>query len=367
MGPAMNLSNPEERRQLIELMRDNPPIHALLVNHLEDYVRLFKWPDFHTLYQGGMLSIQGPNKGQFAFHFESLLEITGLLTRLEQFPGFQSLMEGFRNPTQISATLFEVQVAAWCAARRVRQSIEFSPEVQVGGRIKRPEFLWHTSLGDIYCECKQENSVDNKASRRIMKLFEILGKAYKDSGPWDETNRLDMIVGHPARDGTNQIITRLVQEAASRQRANAWQGDIVDGVVTLKMSKRTDSLPNIAGCLQIHHKELKAGHPEPALSTNAIFTLTMSVMGHRLKQLVELIRDARTQLPPDKQGAIFIDIGGSQVYVDKLNELIIQPEYANIAWISLWERGQPLKGVIRGGQPLDARLAEVLVPAEGGP
>ena len=113
----MNLSNREERRQLIERARDNPPIYTLLVNHLQDYVRLFKWPDFHTVYQGGMLSIQGPNKGQFAFRFESLLEITGLLTLLEQFPGFQSLMEGFRNPTQISATLFEVQVAAWCATK----------------------------------------------------------------------------------------------------------------------------------------------------------------------------------------------------------------------------------------------------------
>ena len=83
----------------------------------------------------------------------------------------------------------------------------------------------------------------------------------------------------------------------------------------------------------------------------------MSVMEHRLRQLVKLVRDARTQLPPDKQGAIFVDIGGSQIFVDKLKELIVQPEYGNIAWISLWERGLPLKAVIRGGQPLDARIA----------
>jgi hypothetical protein len=137
--------------------------------------------------------------------------------------------------------------------------------------------------------------------------------------------------------------------------------EIVDGVVSLKMSKKNDPLPDFTGCLQIHNKELKGG-TEPALSTNARYTLTMSVMGHRVKKLAELIRDARTQLPPDKHGAIFIDIfidiGDSQMFVQKLNQVISQPTYVNTPWISLWEGGQPRKAVIRGGQPLDARLAE---------
>ena len=214
----MNLSDPEERRQLIELMRDNPPLHELLTDNLEDYVRLFKEPDFLTLYQGGLLSIQGPNNVQFGLHFESLLGITDLLTRLEQYAGFQSLIEGFRNPTQIIATLFEVPGAAWCASRKLNQSLEFSPKVPVGGSIKRPEFLWHTTLGDLYCECKQENSVDNKATKRVQKLFEVMGKAYDVNGPWDESFRLDLIVGHPARDGTNQIIEQLVREAAKHSK-----------------------------------------------------------------------------------------------------------------------------------------------------
>lgn len=353
----MNLSNPEDRRHLIELMRDNPPIHALLVDHLDDYVRLFKRTDFHLLYQGGMLSIAGPNRTKFGFRFESLLEITGTLARLERFPGFHSLIEGLFNPTQIHATLFEVQVAAWCATRKVCQSIEFSPEVQIGESVKRPEFLWLTTLGSIYCECKQENSVDNKATKRAQKLFEVLGKAYKANAHWDETSRLDVLVCHPALDGVDQGIERLVREAAARQQAGVWEGDIVDGVVTLKMTTRADPLPDVVGCVQIHHRVLK-GAPEPARSTNASYTLTMSVMGHRLRRLVDLVKDARTQLPRDKPAAIFIDIGASQVYVDKVNELIVQPAYANIAWISLWERGRPMKAVIRGGQPLDARLAE---------
>ncbi len=353
----MNLSDPEERRQLVELMRGNPPIHTLLTNHLEDYVRLFKWPDFHNLYQGGLLSIQGPNNVQFGFHFESLLEITGLLTRLERFPGFPALIEGFRNPTQVKATIFEVQVAAWCESRKVCRSIEFSPEVQIGDGIKRPEFLWQTTLGDIYCECKQENSIDSHAHRRMKTLFDVIGKAYEENAPKDKTTRLDVIIQHPAPNGTEKIIWRLVRDAALRHEAGTWGGEIVDQVVTVRMATESDDMPDIIGCMQYQNKVLEGG-PEPALSTKARYTLTMSVMEHRLRQLAKLVRDARTQLPPNKSGAIFIDIGGSQVFVDKLNELIAQPEYANIAWVSLWEGGQALKAVIRHGQPCDARLAE---------
>jgi hypothetical protein len=319
--------------------------------------RLFRWPDFHTVYQGGLLSIRGPNEVQFGVHFESLLRVSGLLIHLEKFPGFQSLIEGFRNPTQISATLFEVQVAAWCVARKVSQSIEFSPAVQIGSSIKRPEFLWHTALGDLYCECKQENSADNKATKRVQKLFEVMGNAYETNAPWDESFRLDVIIGHPARDGVNQIIERLIREVAAHQRSGTWGGEIIDGVVALKMAKRIDNVPDLTGCAQIHNRELKGG-PEPILSTNSRYTLTMSVMGHRLQRLAELVKDARTQLPRSSPAAIFIDIGGSQVFVDKLNELIVQPAYANIAWISLWERGQALKAVFRNGQPFDSRLAE---------
>jgi hypothetical protein len=119
----MHLAEPEERQRLMESSRVDPRIHALLTDHLEDYVRLFKWLDFHTVYQAGLLSIQGPSNVQFAFPFESLLAITGLLTRLERFAGFQTLIEGFRNPTQVKATIFEVQVAAWCESRKVCRSI----------------------------------------------------------------------------------------------------------------------------------------------------------------------------------------------------------------------------------------------------
>jgi hypothetical protein len=84
----------------------------------------------------------------------------------------------------------------------------------------------------------------------------------------------------------------------------------------------------------------------------------MSLVGHALHQLGELIKDARIQLPPNSPGAIFIDIGGSQVFVEKLNKLMEHPAYASIVWIALWECGRPLKAVIKRGQQLDARLAE---------
>ncbi len=355
---GMDLSNPEERELLRKHIEEHFPADAPLISHLEDYVRLFTWPVFRTVYQGGLISIPTPNNMQHGVHLTWLLALTSKLVELERFPGFSKLLAGFANPTQFNAAAFEVQVAAWCASRKISESLELSPEVQIGDGIKQPEFLWKTSLGDIYCECKQENSADNKVNRRIIRLFDVAGKVYAGNGPWDETCRLDIVVQHPAKDGTPKIISRAISEIAARHKAGAVDGVVVDGVVSAKLSKTTDPLPGIDGCLQIHHKVLKAGCPEPALSTNARFTLTMSVMGHRLKQLIALVKDARTQLPPDKAGAIFIDIGGSKIFVEKLNEMLSHPAYANTPWISLWERGQPLKAVYKTGQPLDHRLAE---------
>src|SRR5208282_456042 len=110
------------------------------------YVRLFTWPVFRTVYQGGLISIPTPNNMQHGVRLTSLLALTSKLVELERFPGFSKLLAGFGNPTQFNATAFEVQVAAWCATRKVSESLELSPEVQVGDGIKQPEFLWKTSL-----------------------------------------------------------------------------------------------------------------------------------------------------------------------------------------------------------------------------
>ena len=296
----MDLSNPEEREMLRKHVQDNIPGDAPLTAHLEDYVRLFRWPMFHTVYQGDLISIPGPNNMQNGVHLKTLLALTSKLVELERFPGFSKLLAGFGNPTQFNATAFEVQVAAWCASRRVCQSIELSPSVGVV-KIKSPDLLWKTTLGDIYCECKQENSVDNKAMKRIFRLGEALGKVYEANGPWGETCRLDIVVQHPVLDGAVKIISRLISETAERHKAGAVKGETVDGVVSVKLSQTTDPLPDFAGCIQFQNKQMKAGVPEPAFSTNARFTLTISVMGQRLKQLVSLVlRDARTQLPNDK-------------------------------------------------------------------
>jgi hypothetical protein len=354
----MDLSNPQEREMLRKHIQDNIPDEAPLTAYLDDYVRLFAWPVFRAVYQGGLISIPLSNNGQIGVHLRTLLALTSKLVALERFPGFSKLMAGFGNPTQFNSTAFEVDVAAWCASRRLCQSVELSPEVPVGNRIKSPDLLWKTTLGDIYCECKHENLADNKAMKRIFRLGGALGKVYEANGPWDERCRLDIVVQHPVFDGTIKIISRLISETAARHRAGAEDGEVVDGVVSVRLSGTTDPLPAFAGCIQFHNKQLKAATTEPAISTNARFTLTMSVMSHRLKQLVSLVRDARTQLPHDKPGAIFIDIGRSELFIKKLNELIVHPAYSNTPWISLWEMGQPLTAVIRNGQPLDRRLAE---------
>jgi hypothetical protein len=91
---------------------------------------------------------------------------------LRYFPGFENLVSGFRNGTQYHGTMFEVMIGAWCATQRVTASLEFSPPVQVKGKIKVPEFRWHTALGVLYGECKTTSTFNNALQRRMKRLFD---------------------------------------------------------------------------------------------------------------------------------------------------------------------------------------------------
>jgi hypothetical protein len=354
----VNLSSLEAREQLIRDSEGNEPIYSLVKRYINDYIRLFPTQDFLTVYSGGLIGIQGKNNQQFGANLKSMLEITGKLVRLEEFPGFDSLLEGFRNPTQFSSTIFETNIASWCASRKICQSIEFSPAIAVADKVKHPEFLWRTTLGNIYCECKQENSLNNSVKRRIQKLFNDIGVLYEKNSPWNEDYRLDIIIEHPARDGTSQILGRLIQRTALLQQTGKACETIVEGVVTIKIVKKGEPTPDVRGCIQIHRQIIGSAKAEQIIGSNALYTLTMSVMKHRLKQFTDLIRDARTQMPKDGQGAIFIDIGGSKLFEEKLHQLLSNPEYANTPWISTWEGDQIKIAVYRRGQPLDHRLLE---------
>src|SRR5271157_1597276 len=145
---------PADRAVLVEAAAGIPELARLVEEHLDDYLRLFPEDHWREVHSGGLIAIQSSKWLTTASNIQRMLETTEKLKHLEAFPGFSTLLSGFRDAAKVDATLFEVSAATWCATRTASLGLEFSPEITVKDRQKHPDFLWHTVYGDLYCECK---------------------------------------------------------------------------------------------------------------------------------------------------------------------------------------------------------------------
>src|SRR5439155_298497 len=216
----------DDRRLLREVVSPNQRLAALVDEHLEDYITLFKDAAWRKLHPWGfevMLS-------SMHFSLETLLVVTGTLKKLSKYPGFCRLMTGFNSHDQVRATLFEIQVADWCIERGVTKLVEFSPSVQLRGRTKRPDLLWQTTLGALYCECKTPDQFNNRLPRRLDRLHKIAEQEYSLHATWAPDLRLDIFLSD-APDGVERNIRNLVRRAAVSRARAANEREIVDGPV----------------------------------------------------------------------------------------------------------------------------------------
>lgn len=153
----LNLDLPEDVRTLRHAAVDVVGLLPMVDEHLDRYREWFPEAHWKTIYSGGMISIPVSRRHGSSYELLQMLNITATMESLSNCPGFQELISGFRNPTQIAATMFEVSVAEWCQARAVTQALEFAPHVTVRNHSKRPDILWDTTLGRLYCECKSSH------------------------------------------------------------------------------------------------------------------------------------------------------------------------------------------------------------------
>jgi hypothetical protein len=356
---VLDLSAPEDHRFLRDLVKDSPGLLSLIEGNLDDYLSIFPEPHWHTIYpygayQLGMVSFNAVRKRGVNFDFHRLLRVTETLKELRGCAGYESLIAGFRNPAQAQSTLFEVTVAGWCAGRAVTRALEFSPAVEVRGHTKRPEFLWHTEAGPVYCECKQGKVAESKFSRRVNKLLQCLNGVHRGFQPWDPALRLDVKF-----DGitTNRIEARfrdVVARAAKALRAGEYAGAVFEGEGVSAALRPRGEPPQEKGTVMACAATVTSEPTNLADATD--LTLTVSLSRYRRQATAELVRDARTQLPPSSIGAIFLEFDATLADGEKVNSLLRQPAYENTPWVSLWDQGRLTTAHWRTGQPLDGRL-----------
>lgn len=356
---VLDLSGPDDRRFLRDLVEGVPRLSSLVEENLDDYLSFFPEPCWHTIYpygayRLGTVSFDAPRNRGVNFDFLQLLRATETLKRLRSCAGYESLIAGFRNPAQAQSTLFEVTVAGWCAGRAVTRALEFSPAVEVRGHTKRPEFLWHTEIGAVYCECKQGKVIESDFKRRVNNLLLCLNGVYQRFKPWEPSLRLDVCF-----DGrtTNKIESRfrdVVARAAGALRADDYAGAVFEGEGVSAALRPRGEPPQEKGTVMACMATVTSTPTN--LADAADLTLTVSLSRYRRQATAELLRDARTQLPEDGVGAIFLEFDATLADGGKVNSLLRQPVYENTPWVSLWDRDRLMTAYWRSGQPLDDRL-----------
>lgn len=351
----LNLSKSADQRDLCEAANDDPELLSLIDGFLDEYLRIFPDAEWQRVYSGGMISVRIGDKGSTGFHIKEMLILTRTLCKLKVYQGYEKLLLGFRNPTQINSTYFETVVAGWCADRAVSLALEFSPEVAIKGGYKHPEFLWHTELGDIYCECKRANLLESAWNKKANRLLAELNTIYENYEPWDTSLRLDVRFASGTSNKIQARFKNVVAQASAALRADAYQSkEFIEGDVSAVLRSRDEPFS--------YEKESIIGYRgktetvSKTLQELTFLSLTMSLVKYRQEAVLRLLKDAKTQLPPDSNGAVFIDIGGYEAAPNKLMSLLGHPAYEYVPWVSTWDHDEMTGAVWRNNQPFGDRL-----------
>src|ERR1035441_8118143 len=210
-----------ERQEFINAFAAVPNLKRLAEEQLDNYLKWFKASEWRTVYSGGMITGPEPRgeHNRIGSSIERVLELTAKLESLQGFSGFGKLVSGLDNPSQISSTMFEVEVAAWCATRKAHNDISFSPPVEKRSGMKYPDFAWHATLGTLYCECKQLNTWQRKETHRANTLLSAVAQNMGDLELWPRGSRIEIQIRREFKgkslERLKMIVARQAEEHTS--------------------------------------------------------------------------------------------------------------------------------------------------------
>lgn len=349
LDTKLNLQLRDDRNVLADVLRADPRT-CDLADLIDDYLVYFTAGDWRTVYAGG--AVHGP-KGSIGAGIDHLLRIVALLNRLAEYPGFDDFVSTLQNAAQVRSTMFEIESAAWCTQRKRHKGLHFSPAVERNGSTKRPEFLWSTDLGDIWCECKQARELTSDQGRRqerTVSTAEAVLKHHLLGG----AERLDILLPTYTLNGLEARMSRVVEQAIRNRRDGIDAPVVLDGIEARIMQRDEpcawEQRRDVVTC------ELAklASTPVSVGDRSAVHMIVVMNFARARGRLAKsLISQAKKQLPTDRPCAIFLDGVGTTASVR-----IVEQELARngaLAWVCLqspYER----RAVWRIGQPYDDRL-----------
>jgi len=367
ISKILDLNLQSDRRLLFDAAHGAPSVLSLLNRCLEDYLGYFNEPHWRMVYPGGLAGIVNivvaKDRSQ-GHELLNLLTATEALLKLKKYRGFVRLIRGLRDPASVAATLFEIAAANWCNDRSVTLSLEFSPDVQVKDHIKRPDFSWTTTVGHLYCECKSAHEFENSFMKRFQELSKVINAAYNMYEPWDSSLRLDVRLDGSAKNGVERRLRNVISQVAAGRASNLANTTVYrDQEVTAMLCKRDHLIPQESDSIMTRSVKVGPTPTElrgPDAHKNTHLSFTISIARERQRAAARLLKEARTQMPKDMTGAIFIDVGGINAVQKDFETRICHPAYNNTPWVSLWVGCEIATIVFRNGQPFDGRISEPL-------
>lgn len=344
----LDLDSAADRARLFAENADDASAIDFLTEQLTHYRRFFPAPEWGVVYSGGHVTAPGTTQG---FGLEHLLTITNELRVLEQLPGGTGLVASLRNPTQVRATIFEIESATWCTTRLAHRGLEFGVPVVRNGKLKRPEFRWSTELGTLWCECKEASRFSSKATALVNRLATAADAAYEAAGPWPADSRVDVFVTG-VRNGIEKVIERTVREMHRSAPDGGEEPAVSAGEVRVTHRLRSSPRPLPRDCLSTFRVTVGTT-PTKLDPSNAHISVTLDVSRHIQRVTARLIREARAQLPTDEPNAVFLSDVGIGSAIDAVTNQI--ESGGSLVFAGLWNGGT-LQQVWRNEQPFDDQL-----------
>lgn len=341
----LDLSHPADRKILLQSAIDSSITLSLLDRFLDDYLSFFPESHWRKVYSGPSISVPLGNDKSLGFDLVSLLEITEILLKLKEHRGFEKLLTGFRSPGDVRGTLFEVRAAHWCSERAVSLSLESSPTIHVKDGIKHPDFLWHTTLGNLYCECKNGATFETNFAKRFQYLNELVRTNYKKYDIWHPMYRFDIRMASSTKNGIENRIRNCLTKAE----------------VAIRIARREDPPSKEKEVIRTAQTQVTTEPTQIAgdeAYKNWQYSLTMSLQKERQRVTAKLLKDARTQLPLSGSSCVFIELGGGEAAKQGLETRLVKLVYSNTPWVSIWVGGDFYAAVWRQNQESDYRLTE---------
>jgi hypothetical protein len=355
IGHIFDLTKSGDRIQICKAIVDEFKLSHLVEDGLSNYLRLFSEQHWRTIYwdalvtvppkyslhiageiSGKRVVIDAGNKSLITIDFIQLLQVAQWLCSLEAYRGFERLIRGFRNPTQVLATIFEVKVAHWCANRSATLSLEFSPPVEINGRVKFPDFAWNTEFGTIYCECKIVDGGASNEAAAIQRLSDLVEAVYKEYSPWPSDYRVDIVIDGARSNGIERRPKKAIADAKQYLTSSISRippvrdEEVAITIVPKTMPVPTRTLIARSGAATVGTDRV------PLTSENLDFTITLPMGKYYLRKLTSHLRLAKRQLPGNCDGAVFLDMPANELIRLKIQDLIVLPEYRGAILVSLW-------------------------------